>query len=97
MGSDSENKDLHQKPPTMFEMVKTFGKELTKYIKEGAPNVTPDQYVKRLLACKECPHIIERSMRCNLCGCKLEHKAKWRTTDCPDTPGRWEKVQEDDD
>jgi len=26
-------------------------------------------------------------MRCGLCGCLLEHKAKWKTTSCPDS--RW--------
>jgi hypothetical protein len=80
-----------QKPPSIFQMVKTFGKELTKYIKEGAPNVTPDQYVARLNECKKCPHLIKHSMRCGLCGCLLEHKAKWKTSDCPDRPGRWKK------
>ena len=29
-------------------------------------------------------------MRCNLCGCLLEHKAKWKTTTCPDNPQRWD-------
>ena len=69
------NDDNYQKPPSMFQMVKSFGKELTKYIKEGAPYVTPKQYVDRLRECKICPHIIEKSMRCGLCGCLLQHKA----------------------
>ena len=30
-------------------------------------------------------------MRCGLCGCLLEHKAKWKTTTCPDKPERWKK------
>lgn len=28
-------------------------------------------------------------MRCGKCGCMVEHKAKWRTTTCPDDPQRW--------
>ena len=28
-------------------------------------------------------------MRCTLCGCAVEHKAKWKTTTCPDKPTRW--------
>ena len=24
------------------------------------------------------------------CGCLLEQKAKWRTSDCPATPSKWE-------
>lgn len=31
-------------------------------------------------------------MRCGLCGCLLEHKAKWKTTTCPDKPERWKPV-----
>lgn len=30
-------------------------------------------------------------MRCGLCGCLLEHKAKWKTTTCPDKPTRWKE------
>ena len=81
-----------QKPPSILGMMKSFTKDLTKYIKEGAPNVTPDQYVGRLSICKECPHLIKKSMRCGVCGCLIEHKAKWSTTDCPDKPGRWKKI-----
>ena len=91
------NEDNYQKPPSMFQMVKSFGKELTKYIKEGAPNVTPKQYVDRLRECKICPHIIEKSMRCGLCGCLLQHKAQWSTTTCPDKPSRWEAIAKTDD
>ena len=30
-------------------------------------------------------------MRCGMCGCLVEHKAKWKTTTCPDSPERWAK------
>tara|TARA_R110002020_G_scaffold118530_2_gene270809 strand:+ start:297 stop:584 length:288 start_codon:yes stop_codon:yes gene_type:complete len=92
-----EQEDKYQKPPSMFEMVKTFGKELTKYIKEGAPNVTPTEYVERLKECGTCEHLIKKSMRCGLCGCLLQHKAKWSTTDCPDKPSRWKPIAKNDD
>tara|TARA_R110002012_G_scaffold24556_8_gene81975 strand:- start:5294 stop:5911 length:618 start_codon:yes stop_codon:yes gene_type:complete len=80
------------KPPSIFKMAANFAKDLTKYIKEGAPNVTHDQYVKRLETCKKCPHLMEEKMRCGLCGCLMEHKAKWRTTTCPDKPSRWDAM-----
>lgn len=80
------------KPPSIFKMAANFAKDLTKYVKEGAPNVTHDQYVKRLETCKACPHLIEEKMRCGLCGCLMEHKAKWRTTTCPDKPSRWDPL-----
>jgi hypothetical protein len=90
MNKEDENEELYQKPPSAFQMVKNFSKELTKYVKAGAPNVTPESYAKRLDACSKCPHLKEKHMRCGLCGCMLEHKAKWRTSSCPDSPQRWD-------
>ena len=78
-----------KKMPSIFTMAKNFAKDLGKYIKEGAPNVTNKQYTERLDACNKCPNLDKESMRCTLCGCLIEHKAKWKTTTCPDKPPRW--------
>jgi len=75
--------------PTIFTMVKSFTKDLATYIKQGAPNVTPDAYAIRLDTCNACEFLNKKSMRCNACGCKLEHKAKWKTADCP--KNKWVK------
>ena len=83
-----------QKPPSIFKMMKTFTSELATWIKEGAPNVTPEDYAVRLDICNGCEHINKQSMRCMECGCLLEHKAKWRTTDCPKK--KWPKQNKDD-
>ena len=77
------------KGPTMFNMISSFARELKTYIANGAPNVTTEDYVERLDACNTCEHLIEPQIRCGLCGCLLEHKAKWKTTKCPDNPPRW--------
>jgi len=77
------------KIPSMFTMAKNFAADLTKYIKEGAPNVSAENYQARLDACASCPFLIKSNMRCGKCGCLIEHKAKWKTTNCPDTPSRW--------
>tara|TARA_R110000787_G_scaffold151627_4_gene265394 strand:- start:353 stop:679 length:327 start_codon:yes stop_codon:yes gene_type:complete len=79
--------------PSIFKMIKSFSRDLAKYIKEGAPNVSPIDYAERLDACKACPNLKPSIMRCGLCGCLLEHKAKWTTAECPDKPSRW-KTQE---
>ena len=86
------SKKEEPKPPSIFQMAKNFSKDLAKYIKEGAPNVSNKVYIERLEACKACPNLIKDSMRCGLCGCLLEHKAKWKTTTCPDKPPRWKPV-----
>ena len=80
-----------QKTPNIFNMISSFARELKTYIAEGAPNVTTEDYVQRLEACDSCEHLIREKMRCGLCGCLLEHKAKWKTTTCPDKPTRWKE------
>ena len=77
--------------PSMFQMIKSFSKEVIDYIKQGAPNVTAADYAERLDTCTACPHIIKKNMRCSLCGCAMQHKAKWTTSKCPDNPSRWKK------
>ena len=66
----------------IFEKVKQFSKEFALYIKEGAPNVTPPEYEERLKICSACVFISEK-FSCTVCGCNMEMKAKWRTSDCP--------------
>ena len=80
-----------QKTPNIFNMISSFARELKTYIAEGAPNVTTEDYVQRIEACDSCEHLIREKMRCGLCGCLLEHKAKWKTTTCPDKPTRWKE------
>ena len=76
--------------PSIYSMVKTFVKEAVNYAKEGAPHVTPRQYEKRLNACHNCPNFKQEIERCGLCGCLVEHKAKWATSRCPDNDvERW--------
>tara|TARA_R110002012_G_scaffold7040_1_gene33316 strand:+ start:3666 stop:4169 length:504 start_codon:yes stop_codon:yes gene_type:complete len=77
------NEKHYIKPPSFLQMAKTFTTELATYIKNGAPNVSAEEYKARLDICKSCEHLIEKTMRCGACGCLLEHKAKWKTTSCP--------------
>jgi hypothetical protein len=77
------------KGPTLFNMISSFARELKTYVANGAPNVTTEDYIERLDACDRCEHVKKPQMRCGLCGCLLEHKAKWKTTKCPDNPPRW--------
>ena len=76
--------------PSFLQMVKNFSAEVTEYTKQGAPNVTEDEYTERVQDCDACPHLEREYMRCGLCGCYVEHKAKWQTATCPDN--RWKKI-----
>ena len=75
---------------SFLQMVKNFATEAKEYVKQGAPNVTEAQYAERVQTCDACPHLERKEMRCGLCGCFVEHKAKWQTSNCPDN--RWVKI-----
>lgn len=76
--------------PSFLQMIKNFASEVTEYVKQGAPNVTEQQYTERIQECDACPHLLRDEARCGLCGCFIEAKAKWQTSNCPD--GRWKKI-----
>ena len=76
--------------PSIIKRIKSFIKELIRYIRGGTPNVSDEQYELRLKACNSCEHLIAKDRKCGLCGCWVDNKAKWATTDCPDK--RWPPV-----
>ena len=47
-GTEDENKHLYVKTPSIFQMIKSFTVEVSKYIAKGAPTVTQEDYVERL-------------------------------------------------
>jgi hypothetical protein len=75
--------------PNIFQMIGNFAKASAKYAASGFKPVTEDQYVERLQACSTCPHLKEENMTCGICGCYIEVKAGWQTSECPDKPNRW--------
>jgi hypothetical protein len=79
--------------PKLLRMLKTFKDELVEYAKHGAPHVSETEYKTRLKTCMSCPNLKDNT-RCGLCGCIVEQKAKWGTSDCPDNkwkPTKWTK------
>tara|TARA_R100000544_G_scaffold36960_1_gene26536 strand:+ start:6188 stop:6541 length:354 start_codon:yes stop_codon:yes gene_type:complete len=82
----SEQKKL----PSMGQMLKNFAKDVAEYAKAGAPHVSKKQYNYRLKTCDECEHLRKEAMRCGECGCLVEHKAKWATSNCPKK--KWPQV-----
>tara|TARA_R110002012_G_scaffold2124_9_gene10189 strand:+ start:1408 stop:1719 length:312 start_codon:yes stop_codon:yes gene_type:complete len=77
------------KMPSVWQMVKSFTKDVTRYISEGAPNVSLEDYTERVSACENCEHFKKEKARCGLCGCLVQYKAQWKTSNCPDLPPRW--------
>jgi hypothetical protein len=74
----------------MTEMLKNFANDVIDYAKAGAPHVSEKQYNYRLKTCDSCEHLRKDAMRCGLCGCSVEHKAKWATSNCPKK--KWPQV-----
>ena len=87
---NSDENNYYQKPPSMSKMLGNFVKSSAEWIAKGAKIVSADEYLDRLAACKDCPHLVEKHMRCGLCGCFLEMKARMKTSTCPDKPSRWD-------
>ena len=84
------NNDKYQKPPSMAKMLSNFVQASAKWLAKGAKIVKPEEYLDRLSACKTCPNLIPEKMRCGLCGCFIEAKARMQTGTCPDKPSRWD-------
>ena len=91
MKDDSKNKDLYVKPPSLVQMLKTFTKETVRFITQGGPIVSKEDYAERLDTCITCEHVQKKHMRCGLCGCMLQMKASMKTATCPDKPSRWKE------
>ena len=87
---DKKIEELYIKPPSFFKMALSFTAAAGKHLANGMRAVTQEVYMNRLNACQECPFLIDEQKRCGKCGCNLEHKAKWETSECPDKPSRWE-------
>ena len=81
-----------KKLPSALTMIKNFSKELTGYVAKGMPNVSSEDYQERIDTCFNCEHFLEKLKRCGACGCLVEHKAKWKTTNCP--KNKWKAQNE---
>ncbi len=61
------------------------------------PNVTEEDYQKRIDTCFSCEYFIKKLNRCGSCGCLVEHKARWKTTTCPKDKWEPQDINEKDD
>lgn len=84
---------MSQKPPSLLKMIANFAKASVEFISAGLPAVTQEEYAERVEACLSCPHLVEKTKQCGLCGCYIEQKAGWQTAKCPDDPPRWKPIE----
>jgi hypothetical protein len=75
------NDSLKPKLPGMIRQASNFAKAVAKHVANGANKVSLEIYESRLAKCDECPSRLND--RCTECGCFLEEKASWETSECP--------------
>jgi len=69
--------------PSFLDKVKSIIKDTSKHLVNGAKNVPKEEYLRRATICNSCIHFIEKENKCGICGCLMDVKAKWKTSECP--------------
>ena len=80
--------------PSLFQQAKNFGKALTKHVASGMKNVSPLQQEERLSHCNSCEYL-DKDRHCTICGCDVDKKTLWASSECPDKPPRWKAILEE--
>ena len=80
---NTDKTDHTVKPPPLKDQIISFAKAFGGWVKEGAPIVTPQEYTERLAMCHTCSFYDGAKDRCNQCGCKMQLKARMKTSECP--------------
>lgn len=75
--------------PGVIAKALNFVKASAEHARTGLKLVGDDEYELRLSKCMVCPHRVFD--KCGLCGCPVDKKASWASSECPD--GQWGAVQ----
>lgn len=79
-----------QKKIGVIGRVKKASKAVAEVAIGHAFKVNDDTYINRINRCKECDKLNKSSMRCNICGCFIQVKARYKGSsfECPE--GKWQ-------
>ena len=93
--------------PSIAEQGKNLSKFVVEVVKSVVPKTTEDseeddslkklifatseQQKERMDICLKCPHFSSAQRRCKQCGCWLDHKVKFRISECP--IHKWGKIE----
>lgn len=77
------SRDKADKPqlPGVATLAANFATAVASHVVDGAGKVSPQDLEARLQVCSLCEQ--RRDDRCSVCGCFINVKAAWRTSDCP--------------
>lgn len=86
-GLTAISRDPADKPklPGVLTLAANFASAVAAHVADGAAKVSTTDLEARLQVCTLCDQ--RRDNRCAACGCYVEVKAAWRTSDCP--IGKW--------
>jgi cytochrome c553 len=71
--------------PSTITMAANFAKALAAHVADGREKADQEVYEARLTTCSVCDQRTDN--RCAACGCHLDQKAAWRSSECP--LGKW--------
>lgn len=76
-----------KKYPNFWEQMKNF-KEFAQSVGQGVAEgngllISEEKRQQRENVCMECNQFNPESKRCYICGCFMEHKIKFRSSECP--------------
>jgi len=71
--------------PSIWQQAANVGRAVVKHATSGFAQATDDIKAQRLAICRSC--YFDRNGRCGSCGCRLDYKASWATSQCPE--GKW--------
>lgn len=79
-----------QKKIGVMGQIKSATKAVITVASGHAFKVDETTYMKRINRCKECDKLNKSSMRCKLCGCFVQLKARYKgaSFECPE--GKWQ-------
>ena len=73
-------------------MIKAYNylKASSKRLLGGIEDVDTTTYYDRVHTCSRCEYLDDEHYECNLCGCPVDIKAKWKTENSP--KGKWKSI-----
>lgn len=67
----------------LTEQVKNLANDVIAHAKNKFGKSTEEERARRLSICDSCEYLIKESKRCSACGCHVEIKSKWESSQCP--------------
>ena len=71
----------------MIKKLSSLIKATLKQVKAGCPIASEEEQEMRVSTCASCELLQKYNFTCGSCGCYLQYKIPWETSECPE--GKW--------